>query len=126
MDAGAHVLAEVGIKSLRDKGVALTGFAIELFDALLAPVGFTLGSPRDSAVRGSHVSVRHPEAYRICRALIEQHDVIPDFRTPDRVRLGMAPSTTRFVDVWDAFDAMRRIVETKAYEQVDPTRADVT
>ena len=38
----------------------------------------------------------------------------------------MAPATTRFVDVWDAFDAMRRIVETKAYEQIDPTRADVT
>ncbi|WP_194916027.1 kynureninase [Catenulispora rubra] len=125
VEAGAQVLAEVGIKPLRDKGVALTEFAIELFDAWLAPLGFTLGSPRDSAVRGSHVSVRHPEAYRICRALIEQ-DVIPDFRTPDRVRLGMAPATTRFVDVWDAFDAMRRIVETKAYEQIDPTRTDVT
>ncbi|NUP53440.1 MAG: kynureninase [Catenulispora sp.] len=126
VDAGAHVLAAAGVKPLRDKGVALTGFAIELFDAWLAPLGFTLGSPRDAAVRGSHVSVRHPEAYRICRALIEQYDVIPDFRTPDRVRLGMAPATTRFVDVWDAFDAMRRIVETKAYEQVDATRTDVT
>ena len=126
VDAGAQVLAEVGIKPLRDKGVALTEYAIELFDAWLAPLGFSLGSPRDSAVRGSHVSVRHPEAYRICRALIEEHNVIPDFRTPDRVRLGMAPATTRFVDVWDAFDAMRRIVETKAYEQIDPTRADVT
>jgi kynureninase len=126
VDAGAQVLAEAGIKPLRDKGVALTEFAIELFDAWLAPLGFSLGSPRDSAVRGSHVSVRHPEAYRICRALIEEHDVIPDFRAPDRVRLGMAPATTRFVDVWDAFDAMRRIVETKAYEQIDPTRTDVT
>jgi kynureninase len=125
VDAGARVLAEAGIKPLRDKGVALTEYAIELFDAWLAPLGFGLGSPRDSAVRGSHVSVRHPEAYRICRALIEQ-DIIPDFRTPDRVRLGMAPATTRFADVWDAFDAMRRIVETKAYEQIDPTRTDVT
>ena len=126
VDAGAQVLAEAGIKPLRDKGVALTEFAIELFDAWLAPLGFTLGSPRDFAVRGSHVSVRHPEAYRICRALIEEHNVIPDFRNPDRVRLGMAPATTRFVDVWDAFDAMRRIVETKAYEQIDATRTDVT
>ena len=126
VDSGARVLAEAGIKPLRDKGVALTEFAIELFDAWLAPIGFSLGSPRDAAVRGSHISVRHPEAYRICRALIEQHDVIPDFREPDRVRLGMAPSTTRFVDVWDAFDAMRRIVETKEYEQIDPTRTEVT
>jgi kynureninase len=126
VDAGARVLADVGIKPLRDKGVALTEFAIELFDEWLAPAGFGLGSPRDAAVRGNHISVRHPEAYRICRALIEQHDVIPDFRMPDRVRLGMAPATTRFVDVWDAFDAMRRIVETKAYEQIDPTHGDVT
>ncbi|MEY9934234.1 kynureninase [Catenulispora sp. GP43] len=126
VDAGAQVLAEAGIKPLRDKGVALTEYAIELFDAWLAPLGFTLGSPRDFAVRGNHVSVRHPEAYRICRALIEAHNVIPDFRNPDRVRLGMAPATTRFVDVWDAFDAMRRIVETKAYEKIDPTRTDVT
>ncbi|GAA2047065.1 aminotransferase class V-fold PLP-dependent enzyme [Catenulispora yoronensis] len=126
VDAGAHVLAAAGIKPLRDKGVALTEFAIELFDAWLAPLGFTLGSPRDAAVRGNHVSVRHQEAYRICRALIERYDVIPDFRIPDRVRLGMAPATTRFVDVWDAFDAMRRIVEAREYEAVDPTRTDVT
>ncbi|MFD0637956.1 hypothetical protein ACFQ9X_46780 [Catenulispora yoronensis] len=77
-------------------------------------------------MRGNHVSVRHQEAYRICRALIERYDVIPDFRIPDRVRLGMAPATTRFVDVWDAFDAMRRIVEAREYEAVDPTRTDVT
>jgi kynureninase len=126
VEAGAQVLAEAGIEPLRDKGVALTEFAIELFDAWLAPLGCTLGSPRDAAVRGSHLSVRHPEAYRICRALIEQYDVVPDFRTPDRVRLGMAPATTRFTDVWDAFDAIRRIIETKAYEQIDPTRTSVT
>ena len=80
VDAGAKLLASVGIDALRAKGVALTDFAVELFDSWLAPLGFTLASPRDSAVRGSHVSIRHDEAYRICRALIEQEGVVPDFR----------------------------------------------
>jgi kynureninase len=130
VDASARVLAAAGngagIKALRDKGVALTEYAIELFDAWLAPLGFTLASPRDSAVRGSHVSLRHEEAYRLCRALIEHENVIPDFRAPDRVRLGMAPATTRFTDVWDAFDALRRIVESGSYREFDGTRDAVT
>jgi kynureninase len=126
VDAGARLLAEFGIKALRDKGVALTEYAVELSDTWLVPLGFTLASPRDAAVRGSHVSLRHPEAYRICRALIEQHQVIPDFRAPDRVRLGMAPATTRFADVWTAFDALRRIVESGSHLAVDATRTAVT
>jgi len=100
VDAGARVLAEAGdgagIKALRDKGVALTEYAVELHDAWLAPLGFTLASPRDAATRGSHISLRHEDAYRLCRELIEYENVIPDFRAPDRVRLGMAPATTRF------------------------------
>lgn len=130
VEAGAQLLAGAdggrGVGALRAKGVALTDFAVELFDAMLAPLGFTLGSPRDAAVRGSHVSVRHEEAFRICRAMIEQEEIIPDFRPPDRVRLGFAAPTTRFADVWDAFDAMRRIVTSGSYRTVDATRGAVT
>jgi kynureninase len=126
VDAGARLLAEYGIKALRAKGVALTGYAVELHDAWLAPLGFTLASPRDPATRGSHVSIQHQEAYRLCRALIEHENVIPDFRAPDRVRLGLAPATTRFTDVWDAFDALRRIVESGSHLSVDATRDAVT
>jgi kynureninase len=126
VDAGARLLAEYGVKALRDKGVALTEYAVGLHDTWLAPLGFELASPRDPATRGSHVSVRHPEAYRLCRALIEHENVIPDFRAPDRVRLGMAPATTRFTDVWDAFDALRRIVESESYLGIDDRRDAVT
>ena len=34
--------------------------------------------------------------------------VIVDFRRPDVIRLGLSPLTTRFVDVWDAVEALRR------------------
>src|SRR6266511_3579796 len=126
VEEGVALLAEAGIQRLRAKGIALTELLIELHDAWLAPLGFALASPRDAAVRGAHVSLAHPDAYRICQALISQARVIPDFRPPDRIRLGPAPLTTRFVDVWDAIERLRRVVADGLHHRVDPTRARVT
>jgi kynureninase len=120
------MLAEAGIERLRAKGVALTEFLVRVADAWLAPLGFRLASPRDPAARGSHVALHHPDAYRICRALIETADVVPDFRTPDRIRLGPAPIATRFVDVYDALDRLRDLVERGAYERFGSERLAVT
>jgi kynureninase len=126
VEEGARMLGEAGIEQVRAKGVALTSYLIELYDAWLEPLGFTLASPRDSSRRGSHVSLAHPEAYRICRALIEKASVIPDFRAPDRIRLGLASLTTSFVDVWEAMDRMRSIVTDGTYLDIEETRARVT
>ncbi len=109
VDEGVKLLAEAGIGRLREKGLALTSFLIDLYDAWLRPLGVGLGSPRDPATRGSHVALRHPEARALCAALTER-GVVPDFRTPDRIRFGPAPITTRFVDVWDAMDCLRSLV----------------
>jgi kynureninase len=86
--------------------MALTDYAIELFDAWLAPLGFALGSPRDPKQRGSHVSVRHPDAERLTQTLIERN-VIPDFRAPDSIRLGLSPLTTSFEDVHRGLTTLR-------------------
>jgi kynureninase len=126
VEAGAAVTAEAGIEALRAKSVALTELLIGLHDEWLTPLGFELGSPRDASQRGSHVSLRHPEAWPICRALIERADVIPDFRGPDSVRLGVAPLYTRFVDVWDAIDRLRGLVERGEHHEVDAERSRVT
>src|SRR6266545_2027257 len=126
VEEGVALLAEAGIQRLRAKGIALTELVIELHDAWLAPLGFTLASPRDATVRGAHVSLAHPEGYRICRALVERAGVVPDFRPPDRIRLGPAPVATRFVDAWDAMDRLRRVVADGLHHRVDPTRARVT
>ena len=125
-ETGASLLAEAGIERLRAKGVALTELAIALADAWLAPLGFELRSPRDATRRGSHVSLAHPEAYRVCRALIEREHVVPDFRAPDRLRLGFAPITTRYVDCWDALDALRRVVADGSYASMELTELPVT
>jgi kynureninase len=126
VEEGAALAAEAGIERLRAKGVALTELVIELHDAWLASLGFRLASPREAALRGSHVSLAHPDGYRICQALIRRARVIPDFRPPDRIRLGPAPLTTRFVDVWDAMDRLRRVVADGLHRTVDPARARVT
>jgi kynureninase len=126
VEVGAELVAEARIARLRAKSEELTALAVDLHDAWLAPLGFELGTPRDPARRGAHVSLRHPEAWRICRALIERAGVVPDFRLPDSVRLGLPPLYTRFVDVWDALDRLRRLVADEAYADLDPTLARVT
>jgi kynureninase len=126
VEAGVAVTAEAGIDAIRAKSVALTELLIALHDEWLAPLGFDLGTPREPERRGSHVSLRHPEAWPICRALIERADVIPDFRGPDSVRLGVAPLYTSFADVYDALDRLRGLVERGEQRAVDAARSRVT
>ena len=115
VEEGVRLLARAGLDRLRVKGMALTGLALDLTDAWLAPLGFEPTSPRDPLRRGSHLTLRHPQARAICRALISTAGVIGDFREPDRLRLGPAPIHTRFTDVWDAFDRIRSLVAKGEY-----------
>jgi kynureninase len=126
VDAGVALLAEAGIERLRAKGMALTSLVVDLADAWLAPLGFTLATPRAAERRGSHVALAHGDAWRISQALIDVAGVVPDFRAPDRIRLGPAPVATRFVDVWDALDRLRRLVESGAQERHVPAPRRVT
>jgi kynureninase len=112
--------------ALRAKSILMTDYASYLTDHLLAPLGFSLGSPRDSARRGSHISIRHTEGYRINRAMIEELNVTPDFRAPDNIRLGFAPLYISFTDIWEGFDRIRRVVEEKRYENYPKQKLTVT
>lgn len=116
IEPGLKVIGEAGIARLHEKGRRLTGLMIQLADEWLTPLGFDLASPRDASRRGSHISLRHPNARNIVKALIAG-GVIPDFRPPDLVRLGPAPLYTRFVDVWDALDRLRRMCEGQRVAQ---------
>ena len=126
MEAALTPLLEAGMDSLRAKSVLMTDYASYLTDTLLAPLRFSLGSPRDSSKRGSHISIRHEEGYRINRALIDEMNVIPDFREPDNIRLGFAPLYISFTDVWEGFDRIRKVVEEKRYEKYPKQRLMVT
>jgi kynureninase len=99
---------------------------VDLVDTVLAPLGFKLGSPRSAAQRGSHVSIRHSEGYRINRALIEEMQVLVDFREPDNIRLGLTPLYTSFSDVWEAVNRARVVVTEERFRQYGHERTQVT
>ncbi|MGI8507306.1 MAG: kynureninase [Solirubrobacteraceae bacterium] len=107
--AGVELVLEAGIVAIRDKAIALTEYAIALSDEWLAPLGVTLGSPRDGARRGAHVALVHPEARGLCRRLLEA-GVIVDFRPPDAIRVGLAPLSTSFADVRDGLARLRELL----------------
>ncbi len=126
MEEALTPMLDAGIDSLRAKSILMTDYASYLTDHLLAPFDFSLGSPRDSAKRGSHISIRHADGYRINRALIEEMNVIPDFRDPDNIRLGFAPLYISFTDIWKGFDRIKRVMEEKRYEKYPKQRLTVT
>jgi kynureninase len=126
MESALDLLLDAGIERIRHKSVRLTSYLIYLVDTVLSPLGFVLGSPRDPAARGSHVSIRHPEGYRINRALIEEMEVLPDFREPDNIRLGLVPLYTSFTEMWEAVDRIRQVVVEELYLHYPATRLPVT
>jgi kynureninase len=125
LEPALRLVAEAGMDRLRHKSVLLCDLAVELADAWLAPLGFRLASPRDAGLRGGHVSLEHADAWRICRALADA-GVVADYRVPDRLRLGPSPLYTRFVDVWDAVDRLRRLVAAGEHERLPRERPRVT
>jgi kynureninase len=100
------VIAEAGIDAIRAKSVALTEYAIRLVDELLAPSGVGVASPRDADERGSHVTITHPR-FREVTAALWRRGVIPDFRSPDGLRIGLSPLSTSFAEVRLGVDAIR-------------------
>ena len=100
------MIDERGIDAVRAKSVALTEFAIALADEWLVPLGAAVASPRDAARRGGHVTVSHP-AMREVTAALWQQDVIPDYRDPDGLRIGLSPLSTSFEETYRGMVAVR-------------------
>jgi kynureninase len=107
--AGLDLVIEAGIDAIRHKSIGLTEYAIALIDEWLAPLGCSVGSPRAAGRGGSHVALVHPEARMLSQRLIAD-GVVVDFRTPDVIRLGLSPLTTRFTDVYDGLDRVRQML----------------
>lgn len=129
MEPGLDLTLEAGMKNLRAKSVVQTTYLIELVENLLTPFGFTIASPTNSKERGSHVSIQHPEGYRISRAMIEPIDastvIIPDFRPPNNIRLGIAPLYNTFEEIFQTIIRIKTIVETREFERFGEERLEV-
>ena len=116
LEAALTVFDGVDLQALRAKSVALTGLFIALVDQELGAHGFGLATPRDPALRGSQVSLTHPEGYAIVQALIAR-GVIGDFRAPDIMRFGFAPLYVSMEDVVAAAVAIAEVIDGRLYER---------
>jgi kynureninase len=126
IEPSVDMILEAGIVRLREKSIRQTEYLIALWEEMLKPLGVKLNSPRDANRRGSHVSLGHPEGMRIDRALIEEMRVIPDFRFPDNIRLGIAPLYTSYADIHEGIVRLHRVIVERLYEKYSTTRPEVT
>lgn len=126
IEPGVDLLLEAGMAQLRTKSIQQTEYLVGLWEELLQPLGYTLNSPRDPAQRGSHISLGHPEGLRIDLALIRNCNVLPDFRNPDNIRLGIAPIYNSFADIHTAVLRLQQVVVERLYEQYPSEKPVVT
>jgi kynureninase len=115
LEVSLELLLDAGIDRIRAKSVALTDAFIRLVEDRLDRYGFRLASPRAADRRGSQVCFAHPDGYAIMQALIAR-GAVGDFRAPDILRFGFAPSYNRFVEVWDTVAMLVEIMEGKLYD----------
>ena len=99
---------------------------IDLYDAWLAELGFTLNTPRNATWRGGHVSLVHPDGKQIAFALRQLANVIPDYRAPNSVRLAISPLQNSYAEIWDGFERLKNLVASGDYKKVSNLNSKVT
>lgn len=130
IEPGLDLLIEAGINMVREKSVRQTEYFIQLTEEVLSGLEFKTASPLKADKRGSHISLQHAEAYRICQALINPGNksvkIIPDFRDPDLIRFGFAPLYTTFNEIWQTVYRMKQIMKNKEFLNFSNSRGTVT
>jgi len=121
-----EMIEEAGIAEIEKKAAQGTAMMIELYEQWLAPLGFTLNTPRNHNQRGGHISLVHSEAEKIAIALRKFANVIPDYRVPNSIRVAISPLATSYVEVYDGFQRIRDLVSTRQYEKVTTGGSRVT
>jgi kynureninase len=107
------LLETARIAAVREKSVALTEFALRVSDGILSPLDVRVASPRDAAERGGHVTLSHP-AMRAVTARLWTQDVLPDYRDPGGLRIGLSPLSTSFAEVLTGLEAVAEALRAEA------------
>lgn len=126
IDEGFGMIEDATIAQINAKASKGTGMMIDLFDQWLVPLGFELVTPRDSKLRGGHVSIYHPDAAQIARGLRDYMKVIPDYRAPNSIRLAISPLATSYVEVFDGFERIRDYTQSGKYRDIPLGSVKVT
>jgi kynureninase len=103
------LIEKAGMPAIRAKSVALTEYVIRVADEILVPLGVTVASPRDPAVRGGHVTLEHRQMDDAV-AELWRRGIIPDFRPPQGLRVGLSPLSTSFAELATALAHLRQIL----------------
>jgi kynureninase len=126
VEVAFEMIGRAGISEIAKKAALGTDLMIALYEAWLKPLGFGLGTPADSAKRGGHIILTHPDAKLIAFALRKLKNVIPDYREPNAIRLAISPLPTSYVEVYDGFERLRDLVASGDYKTVDLSGNRVT
>ena len=126
VNSSIDIIGQAGMAAIEEKCARGTELMIELFDDWLAPLGFTLETPRESSMRGGHLSLAHPEAARIARALREFSNVIPDFRQPQSIRVAISPLYNTYAEIYTGFARIRDLVKSGKHMEIELVEGRVT
>lgn len=118
VEVAFEMIARAGIDKIAAKAAIGTDLMIALHDAWLQPLGFELGTPRDSNMRGGHIIIKHQDAKLIAFALRKLSNVIPDYREPGSIRLAISPLATSYEEVYEGFARLRELVSSEQYKRV--------
>jgi kynureninase len=116
-----ELFSEAGIENIRNKSLQLTRFMKDLIEQEIGDAHFIFRNPDEDHRRGGHLYIEHPEAARICKALKDK-GVIPDFRSPNGIRLAPVALYNSFEDVWNSVQILKEIMENQTYKNYENKR----
>jgi len=130
VNTGLDLVLEAGIINIRNKSIELGEYLIKIINIELNKFDIKIISPIESKSRGSHITIQHKEAWKICKLLIKgdkyRKRIIPDFRPVNNIRLGFSPLYVSFIDLYETVIAIRDILENKEYLKIDDSKSKVT
>ena len=130
VNTGLDLVLEAGIMNIRNKSIELGEYLIKIINIELNKFDIKITSPIESKSRGSHITIQHKEAWKICKLLIEggnnRKRIIPDFRPENNIRLGFSPLYVSFIDLYETVIAIKDILENKEYLKIDDSKPEVT
>jgi kynureninase len=121
-----EMIKAASLRTISEKAAIGTSLMIEMFDELLAPLGFELTTPRDSNKRGGHITIHHIDAEKIARGLRIDKNVIPDYRVPNCIRLAISPLTNSYEEIWEGFIRIADYVKSGDYQLLGEAKSSVT
>lgn len=126
VEVAFQMIGDATIQKINQKASLGTQLMIDLYDQWLADLGFTLATPRDANKRGGHIIIQHEDAKQIAYALRKLKKVIPDYREPGAIRLGISPLPTSYSEVFEGFKRLKELVESGDYKTVSESSSRVT